>query len=156
VDSNEVSVTGASSSRDHFPLASVLNDIDDEWWISGLGSMPRGAGSEYLEFSLGSRPRQVSVVAVKIPPWPQGPLSLRQFHLLALRGQKPTSHPDAWVVASPLPLETLDQADLQEFALVPPLETVAVRLVCTLNAGAAAATAASHADCVGLFQVRLA
>jgi len=162
VDFSKVCVSGASSSRDDCPLASVLNDVDDEWWISGVGSMPRGIGCEYLEFSLGPRPRQVSVVAVKIPPWPQGPLSVRHVHLLALRDDKPISHPDAWAVASALPMETLDQADLQEFALVPPLETRAVRLVCTLNAEAAAAAAACGPrqrafapNCVGLFQVRL-
>lgn len=162
VDFSKISVSGASSSHDDFPLSSVLNDLDDEWWISSTGSMPGGSGSEYLEFSLGSRPRQVSVIAMKIPPWPHGPLSVRQFHLLALRGDKPTSHPDAWVLASPRPMETLDRATLQEFALVPPLETTAVRLVCTLNAEAAAAAAsrprrrAFAANCVGLFQVRLA
>mmetsp|Transcript_110684 Transcript_110684/g.220011 ORF Transcript_110684/g.220011 Transcript_110684/m.220011 type:complete len:324 (+) Transcript_110684:39-1010(+) len=164
VDASKISVSGASSSHGDFPLSSVLNDADDEWWISGSGSMPGGIGNEYLEFSLGSRPCQVSVVAMKIPPWPHGPLSVRHFHLLALRSDKPRSHPDAWVVASPSPMETLDRADLQEFALVPPLETTAIRLVCTLNAEAATAATSpctrrrpyAAADCVGLFQVRLA
>jgi hypothetical protein len=62
-----------------------------------------------------------------------------------------------WYVAS--------SSGLQEFALVPPLETDRVRLVCTVNAAAEAAALEagdgdiderSVMDCVGLFQLAVA
>lgn len=151
VSPEDVSVTGCSSSRGDFPLGAALSDPENEWWISEPRSMPGGVGCEHLEFSFGEKPRRISFVAVKIPPLPHGPLSVRQFHLLALQGAPVDSSVSAcrWVLAAGTPLETLDRGDLQEFALVPPVETRGLRLVCTL-------AAASVADCVGLFQVRFA
>ncbi|CAE7342774.1 unnamed protein product [Symbiodinium natans] len=71
--------------------------------------MPGGVGREYLDFSFDAM-RRISFVAVKIPPLPYGPLSVRDFHVLA--GGSSES-PESWVPASPVPLQTLDRADLR-------------------------------------------
>merc|ERR1712203_209081 len=136
----DISVAGCSTTRSDFELDAVLDGQDDTWWISGPGTCQRGIGKEYLEFSFGSTPRRVSFCGMKIPPLPQGPLSVRDFHLLALRNDAvPHSSSgrdfaeDAWVPASHKPMHTLDRGDLQEFAIVPPVDTRAMRLVCTKN-----------------------
>lgn len=149
VKSQEVSVVGCSSTRGDFPLSVVLDlNKADTWWISDSGTMTMGQGSEYLEFSLGGH-RRLSFLGLRIPPLPQGPLSVRDFHLLAKASE------EDWVPASLNPLQTLDRSDLQEFVLVPPVETTAIRLVCTSNA-VAETRAALRADCIGLFHVALA
>lgn len=162
----DVSVAGCSTTRSDFELDAVLDGRDDTWWISGPGSCHRGVGEEYLEFSFGSTPRRVSFCGMKVPPLPQGPLSVRDFHLLALRNDAvprssaPDSRPefaeDAWVPASHSPMHTLDRGNLQEFAIVPPVDTRAIRLVCTKNASAASRRPGAMADCIGLFQVSFA
>jgi hypothetical protein len=161
LDPSEVRVSGWSSSRGDYPVNVVLNAKEDEWWISASNSMRDGIGEEYLEFSLGGF-RRVSYVALKIPPLPYGPLSVRMFHVLALRQDEPKkpseAQRDIWVPASPNPLQTLDQAGLQEFALVPPVDTTSLRLVFTVNAAATVTRGARYngADCIGLFQVAVA
>lgn len=155
---SEVLVRGCSSARGDFPISAVLNANENEWWISSSGSTPAGRGNEYLEFSFGGFKR-VSFVALKIPPLPVGPLSVRDFHIVALTPGMQASDSNAWVVASPNPLKTLDRGDLQEFALDPPIEAESLRLVCMLNAAAAEEGGASgmlFADCIGLFQVAFA
>mmetsp|Transcript_120063 Transcript_120063/g.224448 ORF Transcript_120063/g.224448 Transcript_120063/m.224448 type:complete len:306 (+) Transcript_120063:81-998(+) len=153
LDPSEVSVSGCSSSRGDFPISAALNANENEWWISSAGSMPRGRGSEYLEFSFG-KIRRVSFVALKIPPLPHGPLSVREFHVM-LPGEG-----KSWVAAAQtLSFQTLDRGDLQELALHPPCEAEKLRLVCTLNAAAASQggeTGMFFTDCIGLFQVAFA
>lgn len=173
----EIGVTGCSSIRGDFPLGACLNTEENEWWISGAGTTPGGVGSEYLEFSMGSEPRRVSFVAMKIPPLPHGPLSVRDFHVLALRPGllRPPARicsdtaladsdtnlldsADHWIrcpSASGI-LQTLDRRDLQEFALVPPVETTVIRVVCTRNAAADEESGFLSADCIGLFQIAFA
>lgn len=155
---DEIIVSGCSSSRRDFPLEAVLNDNTSEWWISASGSMPDGFGSEYLEFSFGAMPRRLEFVSLRIPPLPMGPLSVRHFHVLAL------DLSGSWFVASPS-LQTLDRGDLQEFALVPPIDTTSIRIVCTGNAAAATMDlrlcrsrecGVGFAECTGLFQVSFA
>lgn len=66
--------------RGDYPISVVLNDREDEWWISRPGSCPGGLGAEWLEFSFPGL-RRVSCVGLMIPPLPYGPLSVREFHL---------------------------------------------------------------------------
>lgn len=149
VRKDDIIVCGCSSSRGDFPIGVVLNEDRSEWWISAKGSMPDGYGSEYLEFSFGASPRRVEFVSLCIPPLPMGPLSVRKFHLLALDSS------GSWLAVSP-GLETLDRAELQEFALDQPIDTTSVRVVCTENAAAGAMDVMSFVDCTGLFQVSFA
>jgi len=142
ISADRVSVTGCSSSRGDFPLEAVLNAASDEWWISGPGSMPGGRGREYLEFSFGPSPRRIEFVALRIPAMPYGPLSVRCFVVRAL------SASGEWVPATP-ELQTLDRADLQEFALVPAVDTTGIRIECLSTAS----VGQSISDCIGLFQV---
>jgi hypothetical protein len=165
---DDVRVCGSSSTRGDFPLDCVLSSTKDEWWISQNGSFPYGEGEEYLEFSFGGIPRLVSFVGISIPPMPGGPLSVRRFHMEALigsSGANPEGNEVAnWIDVSP-DLITLDRDGLQEFALVPQVETTKMRLVCTQNACSAMGLHDDDGDpvavpvsvwCVGLFKVRFA
>jgi hypothetical protein len=149
VSEGDISVSGCSSSRNDFPPDVVLNDDRSEWWISAPRSMPSGCGSQYLEFAFGAVPRRIEFVAMSIPPMPSGPLSVRDFHLLANDGS------GTWKPASP-EYKTLDVPGLQEFAMVPPVDATAIRLVCTRNAAADSDNSMCFADCIGLFQVSFA
>lgn len=181
----QVEVSKCSSTRGDFPLSCVISEDDSKWWISAAGSMPNGHGNEYLEFSFGAVPHRVEIVAVKIPPLPMGPLSVRHFHLQALPLGADAKEPAVWESSTAVALAllpddsfatsaeisteggsngmeagfapghrftTLDVAGLQEFAVVPPLETTTVRLVCT-EAAAAGPGVNFPIDCVGLFRV---
>ncbi len=96
-------------------------------------------------------PRRVGAVGIKIPPLPQGPLSVRRFHIEYLNeGFEWKKHRSTFY--------TLDRAELQSFAILPPIDASRVRVVCTMNA---ASEAYNHnfprifaCDCVGLFQVK--
>eukprot|EP00946_MAST-07B_sp_MAST-7B-sp1_P005298 g5298.t1 len=157
----------ASSSRGDFPLSAVTNCDDQQWWISGQDNFKLGSGREWLEFKLGdgSAVQRVSAIGVKIPPLPFGPLSVRQFHVeyKAVDG--------TWM-RHPGVFETLDHASMQWFALLPPIDTHCVRVVCTLSAvgqqlqvladdvedndvAPDMSTMMMMADTVGLFQVLL-
>eukprot|EP00445_Apocalathium_hangoei_P007470 CAMPEP_0203866342 /NCGR_PEP_ID=MMETSP0359-20131031/15891_1 /ASSEMBLY_ACC=CAM_ASM_000338 /TAXON_ID=268821 /ORGANISM="Scrippsiella Hangoei, Strain SHTV-5" /LENGTH=265 /DNA_ID=CAMNT_0050784415 /DNA_START=175 /DNA_END=971 /DNA_ORIENTATION=+ len=157
----DTSITGCSSYRGDYPIEVALNSKEDEWWISEAGSMPGGVGREFLAFSFGAMPRRVSFVGVRIPPMPSGPLSVRNFHLeVPPQGTNTETAAglDVWcMVPSTSEFRTLDNGALQEFALVPPLETTAVRLVCTRNAASASSSRDDWGpDCIGLFQVAFA
>lgn len=157
MDPAELSVTTCSSTRGDFPLKCVLDSSEGDWWISG-NNLADGVGSEYLEFSVGATVRRVSFLALSIPPLPHGPLSVRDFHVLALLPGASGTEEDDWVAASPNPMHTLDKPGLQEFALVPPAETRALRLVCTRTAAAGNLLEryTGMVSCIGLFQVRFA
>ena len=158
VHAAQVQISSCSSDRGDFPLAEVLNTNKSTWWITESGSMPLGRGSEWLELQLGpegAAAQLVSFVGVRIPPLPFGPLSVRRFHIL-WQSAATEGH---WVQSGEM--QTLDCADLQEFALVPPVEAERLRLVCTVNAAAEAAALEAAddravLDCVGLFQVGVA
>ena len=170
VSPSDLSVTCCSSTRGDFPIHTVLEDTKGTWWISAEGAFVNGCGEEFLEFSLGSLPRRVSFVGISIPPYPSGPLSVRRFHLAALAAES-TSDGDPWERVQAESFMTLDEERLQEFALIPSVETTKIRLYCTQNAladihskGAPESSSLSEAEegpppscwCVGLFKVRFA
>eukprot|EP00929_Paragymnodinium_shiwhaense_P098840 TRINITY_DN60356_c0_g1_i2.p1 TRINITY_DN60356_c0_g1~~TRINITY_DN60356_c0_g1_i2.p1 ORF type:complete len:261 (+),score=58.29 TRINITY_DN60356_c0_g1_i2:100-882(+) len=158
VAAGRLDVVGASSSRGDFSLTAVLDPNPRTWWISGAGTFKEGYGEEWLEFAFkdaqrnSEEIRRVSIIGLKIPPLPAGPLSVRDFHLLALRPGRRPDDDDAWVRAPPL-LSTVDTAAMQEIAIVPPLDTSRVRLVCISSA---VKLRRGGMDCVGLFEVRFA
>lgn len=148
VKPDAVVVTAASSSNDGADPEAVLVADDERWWISARVPLPDAHASpvfsEWLEFSLGDRPRILSYVGIKIPPMPWGPLSVREFRV------------EQWVAdadgdcsgwKASCPLHTLDRAEVQEFALPEPIQASRVRLVFTRAAG-------ELVDCIGLFEVR--
>jgi hypothetical protein len=157
VDAGQFKCVEASSSQGGFPLDVVCNTNPSQWWISKSG---RGFGSnqveqmshaEYLEFemSMEKKPRRVSAVGIQIPPMPQGPLSVRRFHI------DYTDDGTLWH-AHPSTFYTLDNAELQQFALLPPIDASRIKMVCTLNANQDTPESSHpfHCDCVGLLQVQ--
>jgi hypothetical protein len=141
--------------RGDFALSEALSDDASTWWISAPGTTPKGRGFEWIELELGGRSRRVSAVGLRIPPMPFGPLSVRRFHV---QWKSDADADNSW---NALPeMVTLDREELQEFALWPPVHADRLRLVCTVNAGAADIEEGSRtrglehgADCIGLFQV---
>lgn len=108
--------------------------------------------------------RRVSNVGVRIPPLPHGPLSVRDFHVLVL--SKPN---EDWRASSPT-LRTLNSGEMQRFALVPPVDAIALRLVFTSNAIACQSEISDQCTagesmsetmidpalwCIGLFQIEI-
>jgi len=158
IDTSEISVVGASSTRGDYPLSSVLGSKVGTWWISAEQSMKNGRGEEYLEFSLSSdgTARRCSYVGISIPPLPQGPLSVRHWKVdWSYDGKNWTSGCRNYT------METMDLAGIQSFKLHKPIDAVRVRLVCLTNAFASeqdrkgqGRPTPSPFDCVGLFHVR--
>merc|ERR1719440_1919957 len=151
VDGADVSVSGCSSSRGDFPLTETLTDNEQTWWISAAGSMPRGVGREWLEFSF-TCVCCVRFIGIKIPPLPHGPLSVREFHIQKRRvdsaGLNLTDDCEsAWDMATRLPLQTLNTARMQEFVFNPAIETNKVRLVCTKTAAAGSLAGLGGVNC---------
>ena len=139
VDMLRVRVVGASSTGEgpRCSPAFALDASQETWWLSAH-TMPAGRGAEWVEFDLGDEPVVIQQIHLTIPPLPQGPLSVRHFHLegcaddpalpAAARKWRRASHD----------LTTLDCGSAQIFALVRPLEHARyVRIVCTCNAAAA-------------------
>mmetsp|Transcript_37793 Transcript_37793/g.90787 ORF Transcript_37793/g.90787 Transcript_37793/m.90787 type:complete len:348 (+) Transcript_37793:23-1066(+) len=80
-DPDKLEVVGASSDRGDYDLSEALTRNTTTWWISGDGNFRAGSGEEYLEFKVGDVPTRVSVIGIKIPPMPAGPLSVRKFRV---------------------------------------------------------------------------
>lgn len=80
IQDDVISVSCASTTRGDFPLKEILTTNERSWWISADGSFELGYGREWLEFSFGGLKR-ISYIGIRIPPMPQGPLSVREFVL---------------------------------------------------------------------------
>ena len=81
---DQVEVISCSSHDANCDPNNVLSDDENSWWISEPGSMPGGVGNQEIEFLLNNASnslRRVQEVCIKIPPMPQGPLSLRTFQI---------------------------------------------------------------------------
>ena len=99
---------------------------------------------EYVEYALGPSMRRCSTVAIRIPSLPAGPLSVRSFHLEV---------PNEAGIFERVTHDfvTLDTDEMQRFAVVPPLETTLVRVVCTSNAAQTLGF-----NCIGFFDIEFA
>ena len=82
-----------------------------------------------MQYSLGPVVRRCEFVSIRIPALPSGPLSVPKLHLEV----PDPADPAVYKRATP-DLTTLDTDEMQEFAVIPPLETQYVRVVCTENA----------------------
>mmetsp|Transcript_300 Transcript_300/g.331 ORF Transcript_300/g.331 Transcript_300/m.331 type:complete len:94 (+) Transcript_300:3-284(+) len=89
----------------------------------------------------------VDLLRLVIPPLPQGPLSVRKFHLEVSDTSAEMEGP--WTVATE-ELTTLDSQDVQEWSIDPPIESRFVRIVCRENA--AAVFQPVH-TCIGFFTI---
>jgi len=143
---HDVEVLRSSSTAGVFPLQSVFDPSPTNWWISDAMTMETGFGNEFLEFALSTKTdmRKMKFFSLRIPPTPQGPLSVRKFHFCWAREEE-----GPWL-RHPRNFTTLDVQVLQEFVIDPPIEARFVRLHCTQCAGAPSPLA----NAVGLFEVR--
>mmetsp|Transcript_10549 Transcript_10549/g.21696 ORF Transcript_10549/g.21696 Transcript_10549/m.21696 type:complete len:200 (-) Transcript_10549:7-606(-) len=83
VQQDKVRATNCSSHDGIHSLRHTLRDNETTWWLSKTGSMPNGRGKQWVQYLLdeSSNLVRVSSVSIKIPPMPQGPLSVREFCL---------------------------------------------------------------------------
>lgn len=125
------------------------------WWVSAPGSCPGGRGAEWVAYELSATGVvRVEYVSLIIPPLPQGPLSVRIFHL-----EKATQASGPWERCSP-DFHTFDVEGAQEWGLFPPVEARFVRIICKVNAARALVEERMHAllpsaaDCIGFYSIR--
>lgn len=126
VNTEQVEAVGCSSHDEVHPLSACLSDDETTWWISGERSMPWGRGNEYVELCLGPTLRRLTAVSIKIPPLPQGPLSVSEFHLEA-----PGSDGE-WEACSPV-FTLENRTGFQRFPLTEDVDAQLVRVVCLSN-----------------------
>ena len=132
-----VSCSSVHGAGPHQSMHGTLIRDHGSWWISGVGptksdfvprSKIRRQFCEYVQYQLGPTAVRCDTVSMRIPSLPAGPLSVREFHL-----EVPDSIGDYSCVSANF--VTLDTDNVQEFAIVPPIESQFVRVVCTRNAG---------------------
>jgi hypothetical protein len=128
VQHKQVTAIAASSTVGRFPLGAVLEDNDATWWISAMGSMPQGKGTEYMEFQLSPVVTRLSAVSIKIPPLPVGPLSVRTFRVAIPDSVSPTT----WINATD-ELTVENKTGYQRFELSLGIDARLIRIVCTTN-----------------------
>jgi hypothetical protein len=170
IDPDLVETVSCSSHDKMHPLAACLSDDETSWWMSGRQSMPTGRGCEYIQLSVGPVMRRLAAVSIKIPPLPQGPLSVREFRIEAptvTTRERTTTVPVTtveWKAVSPV--FTVDnRTGFQRFVMSDPVDVTTVRLVCLSNQIASFIDAetghhsgtnmARQFDCVGFFSLRL-
>jgi hypothetical protein len=163
VDPDLVEAVCCSSHDKVHPLSAVLSDEENSWWISGRRSMPMGRGREYIQLQVGPCLRRLTAVSIKIPPLPQGPLSVRQFRIESLETittsiRVPRETTQMWNTVSQV--FTVDnRTGFQRFVLTNPVDVRTVRIMCLSNQIASFIEAgndmASQFDCVGFFSLRL-
>jgi hypothetical protein len=126
VSATEVQVVGCSSHDGVHPLKACLSDDDTTWWMAAESSMPLGRGNEHVELLMGPTLRRVKAIAIKIPPLPQGPLSVREFRLDA-----PANNGEWKAISSVFTLD--NRLGFQRFLLADEMDAKQVRLVCLSN-----------------------
>jgi len=126
VNPTQVQVVDCSSHDRTHPLPCCLQDDEETWWLSEHGSMPQGRGREWLQFTLGPRLRRLTAILLKIPPLPQGPLSVREFCIEAY------SNEQGWHSVSPT-FVVPNRIRWQHFMLDEPADVTQVRMVCLSN-----------------------
>lgn len=129
VQHKQVTAIAASSTVGRFPLGAVLEDNDATWWISAMGSMPQGKGTEYMEFQLSPVVTRLSAVSIKIPPLPVGPLSVRTFRVAI---PDVSVSPTTWINATD-ELTVENKTGYQRFELSLGIDARSIRIVCTTN-----------------------
>merc|ERR1712166_1670687 len=132
VEQSQVTALRCSSSHQggegrsmHGPLIRTHHS----WWISSGGRNDSAGFAEYVEYQLAEQSVRCEFASIRIPKLPEGPLSVRVFHLET----RSDLFGDAFVRSSPN-FTTLDTDHVQEFQIVPPIEAQSVRVVCTENA----------------------
>ena len=115
----------------------MLDPNTANWWISGNGSMPLGMGGEELTFELGGEEgeggggglRRLRKLELKIPPLPQGPLSVRDFEVFTTTESEIDGPWDLVFEGS-----TSDTGELQVFDMPPETDARFIKFVCRKTA----------------------
>jgi hypothetical protein len=162
----DVRVAGCSSHDNRHPLSSCLTPGEDTWWISAPQTMNRGRGSEHVDFKLcpaGESARRLAAFAIKIPPLPVGPLSVRDFELKQRveRFDEDGTSSCSYETIGLSSNSVHNAAGWQHFRLIEPVDANVVRLVCLNNQmsrftdeASPLPAVASPFDQVGFFSIR--
>mmetsp|Transcript_4262 Transcript_4262/g.8955 ORF Transcript_4262/g.8955 Transcript_4262/m.8955 type:complete len:250 (+) Transcript_4262:87-836(+) len=128
VRQQNIVATNTSSHDNMHDLSMTLIDNGTTWWLSRPGSMPNGRGSQWVQFLLnhnGGCLERLSSVSIKIPPMPQGPLSVKEFCLQQFSIER------GWHAFTPI-YQTSNQTGWQTFSFEE-VDVSEVRLVCLSN-----------------------
>ena len=125
VKPEEVEATNCSSHDGIHPLPFCLLENETSWWLSSHGTMPGGRGQQWVQFQLSRNLRRLSSVSLKIPPLPQGPLSVREFCLRAFHLER------GWYPITPV-FQLESRSGWQTF-IFEGVDVDEVRLVCFSN-----------------------
>lgn len=134
-DPTEIAVVAASSKDNSFPLSACLEDNERSWWISESGSMKAGIGEEFVQFQLCSSTRicRIRAIHVRIPPMPQGPLSVKDFRVDVLEEGEENKDVKVWTPATPI-YQVRNIPGMQRFPLNGSgADTQQARIVCLSN-----------------------
>lgn len=144
---DDIRVMGCSSYDESCNPQDVLTENEDTWWISAPGSMPKGVGRQTIDFALTrtGRPCRVTTISIKIPPLPQGPLSLRTFQLEGIEHDQ-----DIRLLCSN---QLANRPGWQRFT-VEVADCYRARLVCLSNQISMGNTVLNFAEAVGLYSIR--
>lgn len=122
----EVRVLDASSHDKIHPLICSLYGDEDTWWLSGYETMRCGRGCQWVQYYMGDGLRRLSTVFLKIPPLPQGPLSVKDFCLQTFTLFK------GWHNVTPI-FSADNVSGWQRFDLPEPCDVQEIRFVCLNN-----------------------
>jgi hypothetical protein len=126
VNQGQVRVLECSSHDRGHPLVCCLSPDEETWWMSANRTMPLGRGQQWVQFALSPTLCRLSAVLLKIPPLPQGPLSVREFFLQAFSIDR------GWHSISPI-FVVENRVGWQRFPLLDPADVDEVRVVCVSN-----------------------
>jgi len=132
---DQVSVLSCSSQDRSCDPNDMLNDDEKSWWISGPGSMPGGVGREVIEFQLNNNSnalRRLQEICIKIPPLPQGPLSLRTFQIRTTITSSKSRNDNAADWQEIFHGHVANHAGWQRFS-VAPTDCLRLQLICLNN-----------------------
>jgi hypothetical protein len=161
------------------PEPAAADPRQKQIWKSAAEADMAAAEEAEAEAPQPARLRQLHRVSMRIPPLPHGPLSVRRFYLQGGRSTTANAPRRSWNKqdrAEPDPLAaqqpqhktlgwewgqrsavftTLDAPRLQHFAVYPPLEAEAVRLVCVENAAGVDLMGSQHGS-IGFWEIAFA
>eukprot|EP00947_MAST-08B_sp_MAST-8B-sp1_P001466 g1466.t1 len=154
LDMSEVRALSCSSSQSKAHGSDIHNTLPHSpagphsWWISAPGSCYGGRGAEWVLYDLAAGAmRRANFVGLRIPKMPQGPLSVKTFHMEA--SMAPLG-PFRQVSDE---LRTLDTDAWQWFCLAGPVDACYMRIVCTSNVLGPGMPPDAGVDMIGFFEI---
>lgn len=128
VKQENVEATLCSSHDNVHHLSQTLVGNETTWWLCRPGTMPNGRGNQWVQYIMNRHEmnlQRLSAVSIRIPPMPQGPLSVKEFCLQSFSIER------GWHAITPI-FTVANQVGWQRFVFED-VDVSEVRLVCLCN-----------------------